>query len=58
MAKGFSQVDLDQLMNFAIGTTGRWERSDVTPLLKHRKKLARKLGVSVEELGFEQGDQP
>lgn len=30
----------------------RWERGTAIPNAKHRRKLARRLGVSVEELGL------
>lgn len=56
-AKGFSQNDLDVLLNLATGTVGRWERGRIKPIPRHRRRLAKRLGCSIDELGI-QPDEP
>jgi len=50
LARGYSQADLARLLRVPAGTLGRWERDAAMPTPKNRKRLARRLGVSVEEL--------
>jgi transcriptional regulator with XRE-family HTH domain len=51
-ARGLTQPELDMILRVAPGTTSRWERGIVTPTPKNQAKLARRLGVDVEQLGL------
>jgi transcriptional regulator with XRE-family HTH domain len=51
-ARGLSQPELDTLLRMAPGTVSRWERGVVTPTPRNQAKLARRLGVDVEQLGL------
>ena len=52
-ANGLSQAQLDALLRLAPGTFGRWERKAVTPTKRNQRRIAKALGVSVDELGLE-----
>lgn len=47
---GLTQVELAKKMNVDQTAVSRWETSDTKPLKKYRKKLARVLGCTVDEL--------
>lgn len=47
---GMTQEQLAKKMNVDQTAVSRWETSDTKPLKKYRKKLARVLGCTVEEL--------
>jgi transcriptional regulator with XRE-family HTH domain len=51
-ARGLSQPELDTLLRMAPGTVSRWERGVVRPTPRNQAKLARRLGVEVEQLGL------
>lgn len=51
-ARGLSQPELDMILRLAPGTLSRWERGVVTPTPRNQAKLARRLGVDVEQLGL------
>jgi transcriptional regulator with XRE-family HTH domain len=50
-ARGLSQHELAVLLRVAVGTVARWERGAVTPTGRNRMRLAKRLGVEVEQLG-------
>lgn len=47
---GYSQEKLAQALGVELSTVGRWERGETEPQPWHRPRLARALGVTVEEL--------
>lgn len=47
---GMTQEQLAKKMNVDQTAVSRWETSDTKPLKKYRKKLARVLGCTVDEL--------
>ena len=47
---GLTQVQLAKKMNVDQAAVSRWESGETKPLRKTHKKLAKILGVSVEEL--------
>lgn len=53
LAAGMTQVQLAKKMNVDQAAVSRWESGETRPLRKTHKKLAKVLGVSVEELGLE-----
>jgi transcriptional regulator with XRE-family HTH domain len=49
-ARGFSQERLAELLGVTSGTVGRWERGESTPEPLMQPRLAKQLGVTVNEL--------
>jgi transcriptional regulator with XRE-family HTH domain len=49
---GLSQEQLAQELHVATGTYARWERSEATPLVGFRPRLAERLRVSLAELDY------
>jgi transcriptional regulator with XRE-family HTH domain len=49
-ARGLTQSEVARLLNVSEATAARWDRGEVTPRGKAKKKLARLLGVDVAEL--------
>lgn len=54
-ARGLSQGDLALLLGVNVRTVAAWEAAEQTPRARHAKGLARRLGVTVEQLGLEDG---
>ena len=50
---GMTQEQLAKKMNVGQAAVSRWESGDTKPLKKYRKKLAKALGCTVDELGVE-----
>ena len=55
-ARGLSQEDLARLLGVSGYTVTRWEAGHMVPNARHARQLARRLGVSVDDLRL--GDQP
>lgn len=53
LAAGLTQAQLAKKMNVDQAAVSRWDSGVTKPLRKTRKKLAKILGVSVEELGVD-----
>lgn len=51
--RGLSQVDLAKLLGVSRDTVGLWERGKARPWARHRRDLARRLGVEEAQLGME-----
>jgi transcriptional regulator with XRE-family HTH domain len=49
-----SQAQLGLLLGVQPATVGTWERGEAIPRQRMRRKLARQLGVTEQELGFDQ----
>jgi DNA-binding XRE family transcriptional regulator len=48
-----TQRDVAYALGVTEKTVQRWESGDVLPRLRHRRKLAKRFGVSIEALGFD-----
>lgn len=53
--RGLTMAELARLLAVSESTVYRWEAGDSVPQKHIRTKLARRLGVGVEELGLEGG---
>lgn len=51
-ARGLSQDDLAKLLGTTTVTFSRWERGVMHPRIRYQKGLAKRLGVSIPELGL------
>jgi transcriptional regulator with XRE-family HTH domain len=51
-ARGFSQADLARLLGVSDYTVTRWETGQMRPTAGNARKLAKRLGVTVEALGL------
>ncbi len=51
-SRHLSQAQLGLLLGVQPATVGAWERGEAIPRRRMRRKLARQLGVTEEELGF------
>jgi transcriptional regulator with XRE-family HTH domain len=51
-ARGLTQQELATLLGVGLRSIVRWESGDATPTPRNARKLARRLGVAVEELGL------
>jgi transcriptional regulator with XRE-family HTH domain len=56
-AKGLSQHDLGRLLDVLGDTVGHWERGDTVPRQRNARRLAKRLGVSVEELNLDRSSR-
>jgi putative transcriptional regulator len=52
LARGLTQADLARLLGVSAYTVARWEAGEMVPTARNARRLARRLGVSVEELGL------
>jgi transcriptional regulator with XRE-family HTH domain len=52
-ARYLTQAQLAMLLGILPQTVGTWEREEKVPRMRMRRKLARVLKVSEEELGFD-----
>lgn len=50
MKAGLTQMELAKKMNVDQSAVSRWESGDAKPLRKLHKKLAKVLGVTVDDL--------
>ncbi len=57
-ARGLSQADLARLLGVSAYTVGRWEAGQMVPAARNARRLAKRLGVSLEELGLPQRPKP
>ena len=53
-SRRLSQAQLGLLLGVQPATVGTWERGEAIPRQRMRRKLARQLGVTEKELGFDQ----
>ncbi len=53
-SRHLTQVQLGLLLGVQLAAVGRWERGEVIPRKRMRRKLARQLSVTEEGLAFDQ----
>jgi len=51
--RGLSQAALAALLDVSPATVYRWERDDMTPRRSMRARIAKRLRVTVADLGWE-----
>jgi len=57
LARRLSQRDLAYWVGVREATLSAWENGKAIPYPRHRKALAYRLGVSEQELGFDEGER-